>query len=451
MNLRSLNQQRDTAILTSSDIAKIRERSKPQVVVEQVDEDRVRWAQMHEKTLKTADGWTNSIQNERKARITRLQREAEEKEKELIELDIKEKSIQKDKKRKILEEAHQKAFLEKPEIRAVNTQLLLHEVQRDREDQMIIKQMKKSAEKMREDEIYEVEKQQVQEALEKEAEEKRKRKEEAKKTAEFFKQQRDEAFERKKKQKTEEAEDEAMLAIEAKRLLDNERLAELKRRDMARKQNEEIASRNADLLAFRERQKEIERLEEEKIRELAEKSMNDEEQRRELQYKKRTERQSKIDSLIQKQQHYLQQIKEKQENFEELQVGIQFEKDKQSMKHIQDKQEKLSMERHREFLDAQKKIEMKKKLASKKAPFPVDEETEKVVVADAALDTQKKSVLKEIADFQRHQIAEKKEREASERERERLEFQRMIEQEERKKLEAQEYAKEVLMSIKYKR
>ena len=68
--------QKDTTILSAIEIAKIKERSKPQVIEEHIDDERNRWNQIHEKTIKTADKWENSIANERKARITRLQREA---------------------------------------------------------------------------------------------------------------------------------------------------------------------------------------------------------------------------------------------------------------------------------------------------------------------------------------------------------------------------------------
>ena len=67
------------------------------------------------------------------------------------------------------------------------------------------------------------------------------------------------------------------------------------------------------------------------------------------------------------------------------------------------------------------------------------------------LELKKQQGLKELAEFQRKQAQEKKEREAAEREREKLEYNQAMQDEDAATAEAQEYAREMLISIRQQR
>jgi hypothetical protein len=95
-------------------------------------DERARLSKLHERTLSVTETWPNSIANERKARLTRLAREAEQREAEALELDAQERAFAKSKRKELLQRAAVFRFEEKPGICAVHSQLLLHEVNRER-------------------------------------------------------------------------------------------------------------------------------------------------------------------------------------------------------------------------------------------------------------------------------------------------------------------------------
>ena len=210
-------------------------------------------------------------------------------------------------------------------------------------------------------------------------------------------------------------------------------------------------SRNADLQAFKEKQKELEKLEDIKIKQLEEKIFNETDNRILFEENKRKERQNHINALIEKQTKHLENLNKEKETFEEKQLDSQFNKDKQHMFEIQNKQEKLLKERNQEYLETLKKIQFKQKLSSKKASFPLDEYTTSILDKDISNQEIKYNSLQNTKEIQRLQILEKKEREAAEREREKLEYQKILELQEQKSLEAKEYAKQMLTSVRYRK
>ena len=86
-----------------------------------------------------------------------------------------------------------------------------------------------------------------------------------------------------------------------------------------------------------------------------------------------------------------------------------------------------------------------------KQEFPPDESTLQAEEKTWKLEIQKLNGLKDLAEFQRQQAAEKREREQAEKEREKLEYKKMLQDEEIKAQEAQEYAREMLLQARLKR
>ena len=452
LHLNQIHNQKNTVVLSAAEVARIKRRANPFPEDEPIDEARQKQLANHEKTMSLTKGWSNSIANERQARITRLQKEAEKKEQELQEMDRREKQIQKENKQKILAEAQKKAFLEKPEIRSVHAQLLLHEVVKERQRQVIIKERRKELEQQREEAILAEERRILEEEERKEQEAAQKRREANRKAAESFKEQAAMTRARKQREKEEEAEDEAMLAQEAKRLLDEEQLAKIKRMNAERANAAEVKRRNEEMEKIKARQRQLEKIEEQRLLELQIKTMDEQDARQEIDRKRRQERQAAVDSLIERQAQNLAKINAQKQEFEDKMSDLQFEKERKHMMELQEKTERLARERRQDYLDAQKKLEAKRALQkNRRANFPVDSETEKAANAGWELELRKQENLREIAEFQRRQAEEKREREAAEKERARLEYVKEIEDEEARTAEAQEYAREMLLQIRQKR
>lgn len=445
MNLRTLGNQRNTAVISSADMQRIRQMSRPPVVDNTEEIEKTRLLNTHENTMKVTESWSNSIVNERKARMNRLRQQAEEHEKELQELDNDEKRYQKENRKRILTEAQKKAFQEKPEIRNVHAQLLLHEVTKERQRQILLKERRKELELQRQDRFDEEERKMLKEAEEREKEIARRRREKAIRVAEGFALQKLEAEERKMQRRAEEIEEEELIQQEAARLLEEETLSEIRRKEQISRNNIEQLRNNETLIAFKERQKQIDEIEEERIKQQKIRLDDEMEERQKADIKRRQERQAAIDAMIERQQQTLTEIKTRQQTFDDKQYNLQFEKDQKEVEGIKSKQARLLEERRSDYLDTQKKLEEKRKRNKNRSEFPADEKTQLEEDAGWRLEIQKMQGLKELAEFQKQQALEKKERLNAERERERLEFQHQIELEEQRTLEAQEYARSMLL------
>lgn len=149
MKTKLSHDQKDTTILTFPEYQRIKGRSIPPQVDTSLEEDRARQLKFHEKTLALTSTWKNSIENSRKERLNRLQVQAEEIEKEKRELDEKEAQIREEKRQKLLAIAAERALQDMPEVRDVNSKLLLHETMRDRQKQSLIKEEEERANRRR--------------------------------------------------------------------------------------------------------------------------------------------------------------------------------------------------------------------------------------------------------------------------------------------------------------
>ena len=450
-NLRAIHNQKDTAVLDASQFARIRKHSKPKDKDREAELIRTRAIEAHKHTLEVTSTWKNSIANQRKARIERLEKLAEEREEERRRLDQQEKEIRSQKKKEQLQRAEMIRFQEKPEIRAVNSQLKTIETNKIRRRQMLMKERKKQIEQEREDAWVEQERARIKAEEEKERKLQEERRLKAIEVANGFKQQKLEAEERKMQLRQEEVEEEQLLAEEAKRLLIAEAEQERKRKELELKNLKEAKECNATLIQWRAKMKELEKAENEKIQRQKEELDEARERREAAEKQRRAEKQAYQDTIIQAQQKLLAEIKAKQQQFDDTQYELQYQKDVKAIEELRAKEERAREERRRDYMEAQAKVEAKRNQRKERAAFPPDEATQKEAEAQWEREVQRRQGLKELAEFQKEQAREKKEREMAERERQKLEFRRQIELDQEKLAEAQEYAREMLITVRRQR
>ena len=446
-----LHNQKNTAVLSAAVMARIRQRSRPQEVDRTAELEHTNALAKHTRAMQVTSTGAKSSVNERKARMGRLQKLAEEHEAELQKLDEQERQIRKAEREEQLKRAEWIAFQQKPEIRAINAQLMLTEAVKGRQRQILMNERKKQIEQEREEAWLESEKARWAAEEERERELARQRRQKAIEVAEGFKKQRMEVEELKMQRKQDEADEEQLLATEAKRLLEEETLAEIRKKEQTMKNLKDAMECNNTLIAWKNKMKQLEAIDDARVRE--EKWRLDEERdARELADKKRREdKQNALEGLIKRQQQNLEEIKARQQQFDASQYELQYEKDRKQMEELRLKQERLREERRQDFLEAQRKIEAKKKMAKLKQVYPPDEATTRAEEASWALEAQRAQGRKELAEFQKQQALEKREREAAEKERRKLEFQQQLELDAEKSLEAQQYAREMLLAARKQR
>jgi hypothetical protein len=452
MHLSSLHNQRNTAVLSSLEFSRIHRNANPPEVDNTLEMDRMRHSLTHEKTLAVVSTWGNSVINERQARITRLERESQERERAAQERDEEERQFQKSKRKECLRQAEIKAFQEKPEIRAVHSQLLLHEVARERQRQILLKERYNRINSEKDDEWAAEEKRRLQELADKDREIARQRRLKAIEVAELFRQQRLEAEDRRMELQGQEIEEEQLLTQEATRLLNAETMQKIKQREIELRNVREAKEANSQLIAWKARDREIARVEGEKIE--ADKLRRDEEfeAREEADKRRKALRQADINRLIEKQQQTLTELKSQQQVFDDRQYELQYDKDKRAIDEMKEKNDRMQQERRADYLEAKVKLEGKgKKRPGSKSVFPPDERQQKDEDEATQRELQRAQALKDLGDFQRKQMAEKRERELAEKESRRLEYQHQIDLENQRTVEAQEYARDMLVQAKASR
>jgi hypothetical protein len=406
--------------------------------------ERQRMSAIHEHTLAVTETWANSIANERKARITRLEREAQQREEALKAVDDDERKFQKARRKELLKHAELQGFEQRPEVRAVHSQLLLHEVTRERQRQLLLKEHQQNVEDLKEDEYAAEQRRKFQEfeAKEREVQEQRRRK--AIEVAAGVKQQKMEAEERKRMEREDERIQESLASEEAARLVHEDKKAEISRREQAGQHVREVAAANRQMIGWKERQAEIERIEDERI--TAQKYALDDamEARQMAELQRKQTRQAEIDRLIARQQETMRAIQSQNEGFDDRQYEKQMEKDLKEIRDLRAKEVRLAKERREDFLISRAKIEAKRERVKEKVQFPPDEAV--LMQEDGALvrEQERAQAVKDLAEFRRQQAEEKRQREEAEKERTRLEFNRQIELTQAKTADAQDYARVIL-------
>ena len=396
----------------------------------------------HQQTLNTVSKWKNTIKQNRIDRQTRMQKEKEQEELRKRQIDEEDKKFHKLQKEAALATARKAAFQQRPEVRDVNSKILLAECIQEREEQTLQKERRKILEMQRqiqEDDQY---RKHYEELCEKENKFKAERRRRAILTAQAFRAQRDDKIRRKMEEKEENYEDEMILRHENERLAREEKIkiAEAKRKE--REFREEAMRENSLMQQFKQRQKEIEKAEDLKILQLAIKTMDEEDERRlqdEIRRKQRTEaRQKLIDIEAQRQ---LAQ-KKKDEDFLQKQLDEQYAKETKHIQELTARRNKLNEERRRDMLQTIHLQQLKRERRQRRQQYPEEENPEEGLMWERQL--KKMQNARDIAEYQKQQAAEKRERESAERERERLEFNDEIARQEEEMDIAREYAAKMI-------
>lgn len=431
---------RDYSILTPRQLATVKK-----VALGRKDdyeeELRRRREMAHQRTKEIVSNWTNTIQSSRRDRLTKLQKEKEREEQRKREIDEQHAKFKKLQKEAELAAAHKLSYQNRPEVRAVNSQILLWECLEERDQQRLFKEKKKIMEMHRQ---TEEDRQAYQKYLDMCAMEERiraERKRKAELNAQSIIKQREDRIRKKRIEREENLEDDRILRIENERIAREEKLKEAEQKQKQRLIAEEWKNQNGALQEIKKKRKEIELAEDKKLLEEAERRMDEEDRRKKEEEERRLKQTRERQKLIDMEAERQRKIKKKQTDFLDKQIEEQLKKEEESIRSITAKREKLAQERRQEMLDAVR-IQNARKMAQKKHNFPLYDETEDLEIIKR--NDAKKHHNFEIADFQKRQAAEKRERENAEREREKLEYNREIQRMEEDEEIARQYAKKLI-------
>ena len=434
---------RDYSILSPNQLRLVTKRAQPPSNVNPLAESFEMSRTRHEKTQSLVSGWNNTIARNRMDRQTRLQREKEAEEQRKLAIDAEEKKVQKLKKQAQLAEAKKKAFAQRPEVRAVNAQLLLHEVQLERQAQETFAEQRKIVEMRRQIQEDEQAAENYRRMVAKEEQIKKERRQRAIETAEAFKKQRDLKAQRIAQEKQEQYEDDLFLRQEY--IKQEERDKELARQKKLQQRQimEQSMRENKEMEFFKKRQAEIEKREDKKILDMAIQLMDEEDRRAEEDKRRREEKLNARQALIDAEAQRQLANKKKEEDFLEKQLAEQYKKEQAHIAELTAKKERLVQERRRDMQESMKLQQLKEATRKRKAYFP-DDSNEAAEQESFNRVLQKLQNQKDIAEYQKQQAKEKREREQAEKERERLEYQAECEKEQEDIFIAQEYARKLL-------
>lgn len=439
--------QRDYSVLSPMALRMIQRRAKPEEPDYEAIADRERRQRTHATMRSLVSGWTNTIASNRLDRQTRLQREAEAEEQRRVAIDEEEKRIRKLKRQAALAEAQKAEFAQRPEVRAVNAQLLELEVRAENEHIQAVKERKKLEEMRKQVAFDEQHRREYEKMCANEDRIRRERREKARQVAEEFKRQKVEKEELKEREKEENMIDEQLIAQQMKLELQREEEARIEKQRKMRQDMMDNVRQNELIMRHKEKMKAVEEEENRRLRELFAKTLDEQDERREAEEKRKRDRLNARQALIDAEAKRQMETRKTQEDFLEKQQREQYEKDRKALEELAARRQRLQEERRKDYLEAMALKEAKKKekleRTKNKSKFPNAQELEEDRKFEQRL-LERKRITKEVADFRLKQMQEKKEREAAEAERARLEYQKMLDDDAAYLARAQEYAKTVL-------
>jgi hypothetical protein len=400
--------------------------------------------------VETVSGWHNTIARNRLDRQTRLQREAEEEERRRQAIDAEEKKYQKLKRQAQLAAAQTKAFAERPEIRGVNSQLLLLEVQEERDMQVLAKQQKKLAEAKKQIQFEEDYERKHREMWENEVRLRRAQREKAVLVAEEFKRQRDEKKARIAREKQDNINDEILIARQMDWELVKEQEAARQVRMRAQANSAENLRQNQVLESYKESMRAVEEEEDARIKRLRERILDEQDERKAADEKRKQDRLKARQALIDAEARRQMAEKREQEDFLERQLEQQHAKEAAHVAALTARRLSLREEREKEFRDGVAKQAHREKTKLEKLKhrqmFPFDGDDPENVLW-AARDEARAKQKKDLQTFQVQQWREKKEKDAANREREKLEYNYAIAKDRDFLQRTQDYAAGLLVNI----
>jgi hypothetical protein len=442
---------RDYSILTPQQLARLKKRSEPPQPDYDAIAEKERRHETHSRLTAVTSTWQNTIASNRLDRQTRLQRAAEAEEQRRVALDGEERKFQKLKRQAKIAEAASIAFSERPEVRAVNAQLLLHEVQLEREQQVLTKERTKVAEMKRQMEFDTEYNRRYHEMLANEERILAERRAKAKKAAEECSRLRIERAAAKRFEREQDMRDGRILAEQVQYELDLEKQAEADARRRDREFALEVKAKNEEMLRYRESQQIIEEVEDQRINRECERVIDEEDERRAADIRRKKERLDKQQRLIDAATKRQMETRAIQQDFLDKQLALQHEKEKAEVTNLNNHRTRLLNERRSDMLESRKlieergKVKKERELDSQVFPWNGDEKENKAY-EQRRLAMEKSA--HDQAEFQRTQAREKREKERTDREREKLEFKHTVEEDEAFLRRAQDYACDLLKKSK---
>lgn len=435
--------ERDFSVLTPRQLDMICKRAQPRVIQKGLTPEQEAAKLKHENTVNLISHWNNTVKRNRIEMLTRLQKEKEAEAERLKELDKQLDKFNKLKRQADLATARKKSFQERPEIRALNSQLLLAECLEENNQIQKFKTRKKIREMQRQMQEDEEAERLYKEACEKEERIKEERKQKAKLVALGFRKQREDQIIRREKEREEDLEDDRVLLEQCEYQNELERQKQIQLREERKKHLDEMVSENSAMIEFKKRYKELEKREDERLLQLRIKTLDEEDERREFERKQRFEKVEAQNKLIEAEAQRQIATRKQQEDFLDKQLADQYAKDSKRIKEMTDKRERLEQERRQDMLTAMRIQNHRFRKRNQKRIFP-DDHANKFEDEMNQRELLRIQNMKDIAMFQLQQAREKKDRENAEREREKLETMELIKKDQEDMALAQEYAKILL-------
>jgi hypothetical protein len=275
----------------------------------------------------------------------------------------------------------------------------------------------------------------------------RERREKAAVTADEMKRQKVEKEAQTRDRKAQDRSDGILVAKHMEWEAECEQQRNAAKRRRAREDNEANKRYNDELRRNRDRMQEMEGEEERRVFEMRGRMLDEEDARKAAEIKRRDDRLQAQQHLIDAEANRQIATRKVQEDFLDKQVQEQFVKDQQKVEQIVSRKKQFEEARRKEYGEvvAMKDEEKKRKFkaAKRKRPFVGDGHDPELEAAERR-ERERRARTKEIELYQRRQIHEKKEREAAEKERERLEVQHGFDDHHAFLQRAQQYAAEML-------
>jgi hypothetical protein len=442
---------RDYSVLSPRQYRIVKNRSKPPKPDLEAIAEQERRKETHSRLTTLTSAWQNTIARNRLERQTRLQREVEAEEDRRRALDAEEAKVQKLKRQAKLAEAASLSFAQRPEVRAVNSQLLLHEVQLERDEQILAKERKRLAQQRGDIEFDEEHKRRYEGMLGNEMRLLNAKRARDLECAEQQRRQRQQKADEKAQDLATKRQDEVILAEHFAWELEQERMAQREARRRAKRFQAEVAARNAEMVRYRETLGELADEEDRRLAKEREQVMDEEDARRAAEAKRKQDRLDERQRLIDIEARRQMETKKTHEDFLDKQLAQQHEKERREVGALVADRRRLADERRAEFLQSRELMDAKKKTKTRRqferSPFPIAAPTPEEQEMERRLQERVKAA-KDTQEFQRQQAKEKKEREDAERERDRVEFNYRIEQDRAFLRRAQQYATDLLKKAK---
>jgi hypothetical protein len=316
--------------------------------------------------------------------------------------------------------------MERPEVRDVNSQLLLHEVAMEREMQLEAKERKRLSEMRKQMQFDEQYRRRYEEMLEYENQQLRARRAKAIAVAEEFKRQKAEKESEKRREKAEDQREEQILALQMQWEADQEREELLTARRQAMERLKENQRWNAEMLRQKEAMSDVEAAEEQRLRALESRIIDEEDERRAAELKRRNDKLALRQRLIDAETKRQLATKREQEDFLDRQIEQQFAKESKKVAEVTQRKRSAAAQRKRDYAQTMALSEQEKKekweKSRQKDVFTFDGNDPDVLELERR-DRERKTARLDLQEFQRDQIQEKKVKDAAAREREILEEQ----------------------------